>query len=477
MHRRSASFADLNAAFARRDRAVINDILEQWLDQDADVGDRWNVFAETLAQHGEWTLALRSMDRYLAVIPADLSRQFAQAVMLARAGRHDEAMRRAGALVAADPANVRFRHFAGTLALEAGVFDEARQHFLAVIATRSASAQTWLELSAMHRFTLGDALFDQLRHAANAAGRTVANAPLLYALGKALDDLGEVDDAFDAFSAGAALVAADRVYDPGLDRRQAAAMVHEWDGIALPSLDQTPSKAPILVTGLPRSGTTLVEQILASHPAIAGGAELNLLPIFARDAGGTGPDWIRARGHGNVPLTFADLYARLCAERFGDGARIVDKSLDIGRMLGFAAAVLPSAPIIWVRRQAIDAAWSCFRTYFARGVPWSWSLSSIAEHFTVEDQMFNFWQERLGTRLLVVEYEALVTHPRVIIPRIVAHAGLAHSSLTLAPHLARRHVLTSSVAQVRLPIHRNAINSAHPYTHRLGAFLEVYGAS
>lgn len=472
MHRSGASFTDLQAAFALRNRAVINGILEEWLDHGVAVGDRWNLFAHTLAQHGEWTLALRSMERYLAVAPADPLRQFANAVMLARAGRHGEARAQAATLVAASPENVGFRHFAGSLASEAGAFDEAQHHFLAAIATTPASGQTWLELSAIHSFTLGDPLFDRLRYAAASAGGSVASAPLLYAWGKALDDVGEFGDAFDTFATGAALVAAERSYDIIEDRRQAVAMIDGWDNIVLPPFDPTPNQSSIFVTGLPRSGTTLVEQILASHPAIAGGGELNLLSIIVREAGGTDP---RTLADGDAKQKLAGLYNRLCSERFGVGAQIVDKSLDIGRMVGFAAAMLPSAPIIWVRRRGADAAWSCFRTYFARGVPWSWSLPSIAEHFTLEDELFNFWQSRLGARLLVVEYEALVTHPDIIIPQIVEHAGLHHNSLTLEPHLTKRHVLTSSVVQVRQPIHTASINSVRPYKDHLNAFFELYG--
>jgi hypothetical protein len=317
-------------------------------------------------------------------------------------------------------------------------------------------------------------LFDLLRRSAAGVRGSAVRAPFLYALGKALDDLGEIDDAFDAFAGGAALVAAERAYDAGADRRQAAAMLEEWEDITLPPFVRTRGEAPVFVTGLPRSGTTLVEQILASHPAITGGGELNLLSMVAREADGTGPGVLGAHKNAVGFHPLAGLYKRLCAERFGVGDRVTDKSLDIGRMLGFVTAILPSAPIIWVRRQAMDAAWSCFRTYFARGVPWSWALTSIAEHFIIEDQMFVFWNDRLGARLLIVDYAALVTNPELLISQIEAHAGLDHDPLTLTPHLTRRSVLTSSVAQVRRPIHRDAINSAQVYKHRLSSFLDIY---
>lgn len=484
MHRPTASLADLQHAFSVRNRAAINAILRQWLDHAVDVGDRWAVFAETLAVHGEWTLAVRASERHLAAAPTDLRRRFAHAVMLARAGRHRAVRDQAEALVASGTGpgtdTVAFRHFAGALASGAGAFDDARHHFLAVIAARPASGQTWRELSAIHAFTRGDPLLDDLRRAVETVGQASARAPLLYALGKALNDIGECDDAFDAFAAGAAIVAVERAHDPARDRAQALAMLAEWDGVALPRFqpapETEPETVPLFVTGLPRSGTTLVEQILASHPAIAGGGELNLLSILIREAGGTGPNALSIYAMGQGSQALASIYRHLCAERFGTGARVVDKSLDIGRMLGFVTAVLSSAPILWVRRRAIDTAWSCFRTYFARGVPWSWSLESIAAHVATEDAVFAFWKDRLGARLLVVDYEALVGDPEAIIPHVEAHAGLGHDPRTLTPHLTQRHVLTSSVAQVRRPIYRDAVGSAHAYRHRLTRFSELYDA-
>lgn len=470
-----APLADLQTMIATRDRRGINALLADWLDRDLVVGDRWAAFAEILAQHGEWTLALRAVRRHRVAAPDDRMRRFAEAVMLARAGRNADARACAAPLLEASPREIRLAHFIGALSSEAGLFDDARRYFGMVLDADPRSGQTWLELSAIHRFTQGDPLLARLRLTAATAVPDGARAPLSYALGKALDDIGDVDAAFAAFAQGAALVRAERRYDAAADRAQADAVMAVWDGVALPHFDHAAGSMRLFVTGLPRSGTTLVEHSLASHPAVAGGGELNVLSTIAQDAGGLGPDALAAftrTGRGHAELV--GLYDHLVGERFAPGARVIDKTLDASRMLGLVATLMPDAPIIWLRRDPLDAAWSCFHTYFARGVPWSWSQETIAAHFALEDRLFTFWQARLGSRLLCVDYEALVTDPDVWISNIVAHAGLPQDRRTLSPHKTERVVLTSSVAQVRQPISRSAIGSGHRYSRHLEPFLNNY---
>jgi tetratricopeptide (TPR) repeat protein len=470
-----APLADLQAMIAIRDRRGINALLADWLDRDLVVGDRWAAFAEILAQHGEWTLALRAVRRHRVAAPDDRTRWFAEAVMLARAGRNADARACAAPLLDVLPRDVRLAHFMGALSSEAGLFDDARRYFGMVLDADPQSGQTWLELSAIHRFTHDDPLLDRLRHAASIMVPDGARAAVSYALGKAMDDIGDVDAAFAAFARGAALVAAERRYDAAADRAQADAVIAAWDGVALPHFDGVAGSTRLFVTGLPRSGTTLVEHCLASHPAVAGGGELNLLSMVAREGGGVDPDALAAfarAGRGCDELV--GLYDYLVGERFAPGACVVDKTLDASRMLGLVATLMPDAPIIWLRRNSLDTAWSCFHTYFARGVPWSWSQETIATHFAEEDRLFTFWQARLGGRLLCIDYEALVSDPEIWIPQIVSHAGLTPDSRTLSPHKTERAVLTSSVAQVRRPISRAAVGSGDRYRRHLTPFLEAY---
>jgi len=469
---------DLQHLLAVRDRPGINAVLADWLDQDVPVGDRWGIFANILAQHGEWTLALRAVRRHRAVRPDDRERAFIEAVMLARAGQNTAARACVAQLLNRSPGDVGLNHFMGALASEAGLFDDARDYFQVALTINSTSAQTWLELSAIHRFTSEDRLLDLLRQAAASKAVQEPRSPILYALGKALDDIGDIDAAFGAFAEGAGLVAPERPYNAASDSAEADAVMAAWDRVALPWSGNTNRSTRVFVTGLPRSGTTLVEHILASHSAVLGGGELNVLSMIAQEAGGIDPKALaKFASSGRSLAELSSLYDHLVGERFSPGARIIDKTLDASRMLGLVATIMPDAPIIWLRRDALDTAWSCFRTYFARGVPWSWSQEAIATHFAYEDRLFAFWQERLGDRLLCIDYEALVSDPERWIRLIETHAGLPHDPHTLTPHMTKRTVLTSSVAQVRRPISRTTIKSSDRYRQYLTPFTDTYFGS
>jgi hypothetical protein len=170
----------------------------------------------------------------------------------------------------------------------------------------------------------------------------------------------------------------------------------------------------------------------------------------------------------------AGLYLHLLDERFGVEGRMIDKTIDNSRFLGLIAASLPDAPLIWMRRDPLDSAWSCFRTFFIHGVAWSYSLTDIAHHFRLEDQLVDFWQDRLGDRLLVVPYPALVDAPADWTRRILAHCGLAEEEAVHKFHETDRVVATASALQVRRPINRSGIGVAEPYRAHLQPFIDAY---
>lgn len=461
MNTPSAAMSSLQIAFGRRDRVAINTILRDLLDSNMEIGDRWPMMADVLAMHGEWRLAIGASERALSDRPSDRARHLALAAMLARAGRHDAAFAGLRSLLHGEPDDPILNHFAGALASEDGRFDDAKAHFLRTLARQPQSGQTWLELSAIHSFTTDDPLLARL----SAASAMAPSGPMHYAMSKAWQDVGDPDRAFASIAAGARIVAAERPYDARADRHEAEAAIAAWRSTPLPQGNG--GGDTILITGLPRSGSTLAEQIISSHSRVVAGGELNVLPILLAD---------RPPDRRDVTAS-ADDYRRLVAERTGGWDMLADKTLDLGRRLGQALTILPAARLIWMRRDPLDLAWSCLRTYFAQGVPWSWDQNAIAQHVAIEEALLAFWQSRLGDRLLVVDYERLTASPAAEIRRMEAHAGLSHEEATLAPHRNPRAVLTSSVWQVRQPLSRRGVGVAEPYRRHLAPFLSTYDAA
>lgn len=470
---------DFVKAVRARDRAAINQAAARLLEQRTPLGEQWFSVAHVLVRNGEIALAVEAANRAVEECAGSAKARFHLALVLASVGRQEEAIATMSAIDPNELPPTDSNHLLGTWAMELGDFDRAREAFDRALAASPGHGPSWLSLSALPPADDAD-LLRRLDGAASAvqAGRSDSQAQWHYAKGTVLDRLGRFEEAFEAFSAGAELVRPARAYDPTADLSEAEALIADFGRAKVERIARqvtAESHRPILVTGLPRSGTTLVEQILASHSQVAGGGELPFGSILAREIGGNSLARLDSfvSAHGADRLT--RLYLHLGDEQFGEGQRFVDKCLGNNRALGVLASVLPQAPVLWLRRDPLDCAWSCYRTYFSEGIEWSWSLTDIAAHFRAEELLHAHWQDVLGERLLTVSYEALAADPNDHIARILAHCGLPAETATDAAHQTRRAVTTASVAQVRRPVNQSSVGAAHPYREQLAPFAEAYG--
>jgi tetratricopeptide (TPR) repeat protein len=457
-----ASLDLLNAALARRDRAGANRAVAALLAADAPLGKSWRSLAVLALNHGEIDLAAAAASRFADAVRTPAARH-ETAVLLARAGRLDAA---AAALTdLPDTPAIAFTR--ATIALDRGELETATALLRGVVDRAPLAGAAWLALATAGG--IDDPRADRLLAlvAGPYAAPAIERVAAFHAAGAVLHARGLHNDAFAAFSTAAAEHRRLRPHDRAADAANADAATR---GFAGPTPGDRRGRA-IFVTGMPRSGTTLVEQILTAHSAVRGGGELNLMRLIAQDAGGTGAAAARAADRDAL----AALYGHLLTQRFGAGGRVVDKTLNTSRMLGLIDAVLPDSPVIWMRRDPLDCAWSCFRTHFAGGAAWSLDLADIAHHMRLEDELHARWTNRLGDKLLTVDHAALVTDPPGQIARILAHCGLADEPGPYAPHANARAVTTASSVQVRSPIGAFGLNAADPYRAHLAPFCTAYG--
>jgi len=471
----------LREATARRDRGAINRAVTGLLAARAPLGPDWKRIAELMRVSGEVGLAHRAMDAYVASAGGTAEALYQKIVLQTQTGR----LRDAHDLLASLPAErmdpAARAYVMGNTALSLGLVEEARAELDKVVRLKPGWGPAWLSLASAVNLA-DDPLGDRLLADAAAAERQPPGdrARFHYALGKLHHDRREHAQAFAAFARGAELLRAEIPYSRQGNEAGARSAMSGFGPGTIERLNKLQSGAtsrPIFVTGLPRSGTTLVEQILTSHSEVADGGEISLAHHVAVAAGGTSGEAIEAHlAQGGSVDAMAGLYLHLLEERFGNTGRIVDKTIDNSRFLGLIASILPDAPLIWMRRDPLDSAWSCFRTFFIHGVAWSYSLADIAHHFLLEDRLIDFWQARLGKRLLVVPYGALVDAPQDWTRQILAHCGLPDEEGVHKFHETERVVATASALQVRRPINRSGIGVAEPYRDFLGPFVESYGA-
>ncbi len=468
-----ASIRDFVAALNQGKPDTALTIVRDLLVSAAPLGTQWGAVARFCAATAEWSLALDAARRFCAAAPGLESGLFL-ADLLVRAGRFDAAREWVERIAAEHPASAEVWHFLGTLLSQLGEAEAALACFDRVLAMPDATATSWLSWVHAGGCRGRPEAVARLVRAVNAARRDHRSdfATLLYALAKAREDDGDGDAAESLYVEAAARMRETRSYSADDDGRFARALIQRFPRRS-DTIETAPSRS-IFVTGLPRSGTTLVEQILASHSTVAGGGELNLLGIASRAMGGPIP---RPHSGPAAASAFGALYHHLLAERYGAAGRVIDKSLNTSRFTGIVATALPQAPILWLERDVLDVAWSCFKTPFSVEMGWSFSLEDMGIHFALEDMLRAHWLQLYPDRILSVSYAALVQDPASWIPRIASHCGMTFEPQMAQSHTVKRAVTTSSVRQVREPIYTRALGSSAPHRAVLDPFLRSYQAA
>lgn len=428
---------------------------------------------------GEIDLAIEASRR--SIVPGSLPSLLAHWAILATYGRTDEALKQIGR----QPQSIREHpfvlHYRGTVANQFGRFEEAEQLFRQVLASEPTAMQTWFTLAMLKRFEPGDAdigameRLDRLK-----VGPPEARASLRYALGKACEDIGEIDRAFAYYSSGAALRREQEVFDWERYDRTAQRVIQEFKADTLASLRRAGfnQQRSLFVTGLPRSGTTLTEQMLVAHSAVEQGAELNLAGVALIPTKGITIDGARAYERRSTSAdpwgAIGADYAQLVDQRFQSRSLIVDKSLGQSLLTGLLLHALPEARIAWLRRSPDDVALSCFRNYFSTGLKWTWSLTDIAHYMRTEDRLFAHWTSVFGDRILVVPYEKLVKDPVGWKTTLQNHFGLSADLGTEQPPKPERAITTASSVQVRQPVSTERIGQAAKFERHLKPFRDLY---
>ncbi len=236
-----------------------------------------------------------------------------------------------------------------------------------------------------------------------------------------------------------------------------------------------PSERPIFVVGMPRSGTTLVEQILASHPQVWGGDELGVMGSLAANLPAPGYPGVMT----NIdPAALLDLGRNYLTqtEALAQGrARLVDKMPANFALAGLIALALPNARIISCRRDPVDTCLSCYSMEFSNAnVRFSYDMTELGRYWRAYDKLVAHWRKILPPdRFLDVQYEDVVADIEPQARRLVAFAGLDWDDACLAFHKAERAVHTASVNQVRKPIYTSSVRRWAPFAAQLRPLLRA----
>ncbi|MBY6201173.1 sulfotransferase [Maritalea mobilis] len=302
-----------------------------------------------------------------------------------------------------------------------------------------------------------------------------ARRTLNFAAAKAKHDLARYGEAAEHLDRANRLAAQAFPYGFDADLAEARLLVEDWHTHLRDAETNGPADPVLFVTGLPRSGTTLVETILAAHSRVTAAGELPFLgralaPAIEQMRAGAADDSAFAEA--------GERYLRAARRRTGPTDIIADKAISTFSRIGHAARALPGARFVVLRRDPRDVGLSIWRNFFPEGLHrYAYDLTQMGRYIRLHDALVQFWTEELPDRVLVLEYEELTAQPEAEIRKLIAFAGLDWEDACLSPETANRAIKTLSFATARQPIGRDAVAGWRHYEEALEPLVDALSTS
>jgi len=438
--------------------------------------------ARACAASQQYDAALAAADDAERLLPPDNAVGFdTLGVVLVQCQAYQRAVEAFRRAVALDPASTSLRFNLGTALTFLGDIDGAERELEACVRLDPSHWRAHHSLSQLRRQTPDANHVERLKAlAAGATGKVTATTFLNMALAKELEDLGEHDAAFDCMVAGKsapkAMLAYSRERERALFDALASGFPEPWSAATTCGSD---ARDPIFIVGMPRTGTTLVDRIVSSHPEVQSAGELhNFASVWKRAMGGRGFEMFNpahiARAVAEPDRIdwqqLGDAYVASTRAFTGSRPRFTDKLPHNFLYLGYIACALPNARLLCVRRHPLDTCLSNFRQLFAPESPYfdySYDLLDIGHYYILFDRLMQHWKAAFPGRIHEVQYEALVTDQEANSRAIIAHCGLAWDPACLAFEKNSAPVTTASAVQVRAKMYTSALGRWKRYEARL----------
>ena len=488
---------------------VAERILKPHLKQDPFDAAAIRMLAEVAGRIGRWTDAESLLRRAVELAPAWPEAKANLAMVLGRSGRPQEALMLLDELFAADPDAIGHWNLKAATVGRLGDFDEAIALYENVLERAPNQPRVWLSyghmLKTVGRQSDGIAAYRRaiaLKPALGEAWFSLANLKTLrfapediaameralgvsgldpgdrfhieFALGKALHDANRFDEAFVHYAGGNALRREFHPYDRTDVARTVERSIDTFSAALLATPGGCTAPDPIFIVGMPRAGSTLIEQILSSHSQVEGTSELPDLPAIARSGGrypasaaGMDADARRAAGQ--------DYLTRTTVQRRTTRPYFIDKLPNNWLFAPFIHWVLPNAKIIDARRHPLGCCLSNFRQHFARGQDFAYDLGDLGHYYADYVRMMAHVDDALPGRVHRVIYERMVDDTEREVRALLDHIGLSFEPGCLEFHKTERAVRTASSEQVRQPIYRDATEEWRAYDAHLQPLKDALG--
>jgi len=428
--------------------------------------------------------AIPLLRKAIALRPGYIEAQLSLANTLERDGQSEEALEKYRDILEKLPNHVGIINNIGNILKNMGDIDEAIIHFEKALSIDPDHVSAYYNLS---RARVGSSPEELTRMESMATDDRLIpeqQCSMHFSLGKLYDDLGKYDKAFFHFNRGNEMDTRDKPFDPKLHSLAIDRMIATFNREFFAGRRGFGSEStlPVFVLGMPRSGTTLVEQTLASHPEVYGAGELNnigqiigaLPQLQGRLAGypecATLIDAVSA-------CQLGEEYVNYLRSVGGTAKRVTDKMPGNFINLGFISLLLPNAKIIHCHREPLDTCLSCFFQHFAMVMPFSRDLTFLGKYYSDYKRIIDYWREVLPQQVFHVRYEEMVADHEGMSRKLIEFIGLDWDEACLNFHKTERTVKTASNWQVRQPVYKSSMARWKNYDEFIGPWREARGDS
>jgi tetratricopeptide (TPR) repeat protein len=503
----------IEAAMALNDNRldVAERILKPYLKEDPFDAAAVRMLAELAARIGRWRDAENLLRRAVEIAPGWTAAKANLALVLGRMGQPDEALQLMDDIFAAEPDEIGHWNLKAATLGRLGDFEEAIRLYEGVLERSPDLPRVWLSYGHMLKTlgrqseaiaayrraielepTLGDAWWSlanlktvKFDDADLKSMEQALQTPNLgdedrfhldFALGKAMHDGARPGDAFDHYSKANALRLRSQPYDRRDIKKSVGRSIAAFtaDGFALRS-GGCDAPDPIFIVGMPRAGSTLIEQILSSHSQVEGTSELPDLPLLTRKPGPY-PNGILEASEDQRRALGEEYLKRASVQRRTDRPLFIDKLPNNWLYVPFIQLILPNAKIIDARRHPLGCCFSNFRQHFARGQAFTYDLEDVGNYYVDYVRLMAHVDEVLPRRVHRVIYERMVEDTEGEIRRLLDYCGLDFEPQVLEFYRTERAVRTASSEQVRRPIYREATEEWRAYESYLAPLKSALGS-
>jgi tetratricopeptide (TPR) repeat protein len=375
----------------------------------------------------------------------------------------------------------------GRTYMEAGHTQQAGQAFETVIEKYPDNPAGYSYLAASRKFTQGEKAISEMHRLAEQISDedTSTAISINFALGKVYDDCQDWENAWKYYSRGNSIKNTRHNYHPDGHEKKITELISIFsqDFIQKKRSIGYNSTFPVLIVGMPRSGTTLTEQIISSHPQVIGGGEVKFwgqayeaLPLMLKTRQPY-PFCVPAINREQIE-SIAEKYIELLTKIAGPDAHplhVTDKMPHNFVHLGLISIIFPEIPIIHCKRNAMDNCLSIFFQNFGNSHSYAFNLANLGHHYKQYQRLMEHWHEVLPGRIMDINYEDTIADPEYWSRKLIEHVGLEWDDACLAPHKLERTVKTASHWQVRQPIYKTSVQRWKNYEQYLGPLKEALG--